>query len=826
MRRTQFPIALFILSLAIAPLFPNAQAQQFELRQQLQPVHVSTSGLWPDEDQVVHRTPELMRSEEGRAALAEIKMLKERGLLRKGGNRNSASLTPGTEKSFQLLDLASCSEPGGCQYFNETFTLVASESRFNIWIANPDLASNGGKLVESDWNEFAVALGTSTPAGSWNPNMGIIEIDESVFGPPSDIDGNGKVDVLVHDIKDQFDPANGVGLFTAGYFSPADLTNNNKADIIHLDTYPSIYNAAGDRRASEFVLQTLAHEYQHLIFAVSNGGGDLTFLNEGLSEWAEAVNGYAPRNITYLSEVGEIARPLLDWREDSNQAYGGPQGQDYQRAGLFHHYLAERLSTEMVGSLSRSDGDGVGNYVKMFTDNHLDPSLLRDMVQGFHTANLVNDHALSPTYGYDSSFRSGIKASAFQTIDGSQTNSSTSNGNLNAGAVRYVKWSQVGSFTIDITASTGADRLMPVLLLKPAFGTMQRVFPEVGGEPTAVSGNFEEVYIVLPDVDLTRSPASAPTTYSINASWQDFSGSTQFESVVYEAGEVATDNGALIGYALGGNLSISLPPESQFANVFEIPEGGALTSVDVSLLFFDSLNGASPTSSVRDFTLNIYDDQDGEPGDLIISNDLSWTTAVDFTDFNFQTVDLSDDMAILENYQGRIYVSLADAGSDDNHVFMPFFNQDFTGPDSPSYMYTQFSNSGLGWASFDGVRDGSGNSIFEGYVLPIRATVDLVGGVTDTETNQTLPETLTLRQNYPNPFNPSTNIAFSVPTTSDVNVQVFDLLGRNVATLVNGTLPAGQHEVTFDASDLPSGLYLYTITAGSQRMSRTMTLIK
>jgi hypothetical protein len=89
-----------------------------------------------------------------------------------------------------------------------------------------------------------------------------------------------------------------------------------------------------------------------------------------------------------------------------------------------------------------------------------------------------------------------------------------------------------------------------------------------------------------------------------------------------------------------------------------------------------------------------------------------------------------------------------------------------------------------------------------------------------------MPRTLALHQNYPNPFNPSTQIHFSLPQTSNVQLQVFDLLGRNVATLVDGPMASGQHQVSFDASDLTSGLYLYTITAGTQRISRTMTLIK
>ncbi|MDE2995951.1 MAG: T9SS type A sorting domain-containing protein [Bacteroidota bacterium] len=821
MRRLSYLLSVSILSLFLSAMIaPKSHAQRVELKQQPHEVHIGPASVLTDDLQVRHRTPELMNSPEGQAALAEYRRLKESGQLSKNDGSASA-FTPGDERSFQLLDFTTCTASSGCQYFSETFTLMVSESRFNLWIANPDLATNGGRLVESDWQEFALALGTSTPQGSWNPSMGIIEIDESVFGPPSDIDGNGKVDVLVHDIKDSFDPGAGNITFTAGYYSPSDLTNGNQADIIHLDTYPSIYGSDGSRRGSEFVLQTIAHEYQHLIFAVQHGGGDLTFLDEGLAEWAEAVNGYAPRNISYLAEAGELTRPLLDWRDGFNEPYGGSLGQDYQRGGLFHHYLAERLGTELVGAIARSDGSGVGNYTKLMTDNFLDVSFLRDLIQGFHAANLINDQTLSPSYGYESAFRASIGATGFQTIDGSLASSSSTNGNLNPGAVRYLRWSQVGEFTLNIGASAGADLMMPLLFYRPAFGIMQQAFPEVGGEPLTVSGNFEEVYLVLPHVDiLTSSPAS----FSVDASWAAFSGSAQFENVSYDNGEAALSSGSLIGYGLGGNLQASLPATTEFANVFDIPEGGALSSVDVSLLFFENLNGVAVTSSVRDFTLRVYDDQSGSPGNLILEKELAWSSGASTPQLTFQTVDLSGDRGVLQNYQGRVYVSVSDAGSDDNHVFLPFSNVQVN--DSPSFMYFDFSNSGLGWAPFDGITDGNGNGVFDGLVVPIRAKINLVGGATDTELESTLPQTLALQQNYPNPFNPSTQIRFSLPQTSNVQLQVFDLLGRNVATLVDGPMAAGQHEVTFDASDLTSGLYLYTIADGTQRISRTMTLIK
>lgn len=88
------------------------------------------------------------------------------------------------------------------------------------------------------------------------------------------------------------------------------------------------------------------------------------------------------------------------------------------------------------------------------------------------------------------------------------------------------------------------------------------------------------------------------------------------------------------------------------------------------------------------------------------------------------------------------------------------------------------------------------------------------------------PGSYVLSQNYPNPFNPNTSIAFELPAQANVSLAVFDVLGRQVAELANGAFPAGAHSVSFDASGLPSGLYIYRLDAGDKSMARTMTLVK
>ena len=96
---------------------------------------------------------------------------------------------------------------------------------------------------------------------------------------------------------------------------------------------------------------------------------------------------------------------------------------------------------------------------------------------------------------------------------------------------------------------------------------------------------------------------------------------------------------------------------------------------------------------------------------------------------------------------------------------------------------------------------------------------------TSVETDE-IPVLFSLGQNYPNPFNPSTVIGYQLPVSSEVSIEVYNLLGRRVATLVNERKPAGHHNVTFDASGLSSGLYVYRIQAGEFVQTRKMMLVK
>ena len=130
---------------------------------------------------------------------------------------------------------------------------------------------------------------------------------------------------------------------------------------------------------------------------------------------------------------------------------------------------------------------------------------------------------------------------------------------------------------------------------------------------------------------------------------------------------------------------------------------------------------------------------------------------------------------------------------------------------------TQFTVNGTFTHRFD---YGDGGVILR-YVVGATASVDI-----EAVDDGTLPLRVALHDAYPNPFNPSTSIQFDLPDMQAVSIEVFDILGRSITKLVNGTLPAGYHQVNWDASGLGSGSYLVRLVSGNVVQTRTIVLIK
>jgi len=108
---------------------------------------------------------------------------------------------------------------------------------------------------------------------------------------------------------------------------------------------------------------------------------------------------------------------------------------------------------------------------------------------------------------------------------------------------------------------------------------------------------------------------------------------------------------------------------------------------------------------------------------------------------------------------------------------------------------------------------------------PLSITLER-GTLVSAEAAPGLPETFALRENYPNPFNPTTTFQFDLPEPARVRLDIFDTVGRKVATVVSGQLPAGTFQQVWEAGNLPSGLYVARLQAGTFRAARTLVLVK
>jgi hypothetical protein len=137
-------------------------------------------------------------------------------------------------------------------------------------------------------------------------------------------------------------------------------------------------------------------------------------------------------------------------------------------------------------------------------------------------------------------------------------------------------------------------------------------------------------------------------------------------------------------------------------------------------------------------------------------------------------------------------------------------------------------NNGTNSNPFTLTAPGAGNYIVNaGLKSPLvwdSASVSLT--VTSVEGNPNNPGQFILYENYPNPFNPSTTIRYSIPESSFTTLIIYDALGNIVSNLVNETKSAGTYEVVFNASELTSGIYFYTLQSGSLKETKKMILTK
>ena len=252
-----------------------------------------------------------------------------------------------------------------------------------------------------------------------------------------------------------------------------------------------------------------------------------------------------------------------------------------------------------------------------------------------------------------------------------------------------------------------------------------------------------------------------------------------------------------------------------------------LTKQSAIVEFYETAAGvwdAKIVAQVHDKTLfdnNLFDPGIGQQGPSIMmaSNSardffaIHWTlgspeTADTLADLYYSTRALGD-----ANWSASTNLTQTNGMNEDGAHLAPYMA---TTPDGKDWIFSMYwyEAGATGYLSDAGLPHVI-------YVAPVT-----VRTATDVEGDITKNYSFDLQQNYPNPFNPSTSIKYTIAERSNVSIKVFDMLGKEVATLINSEKESGSYEVNFNASDLASGLYIYTINAGNFTSSRKMMLLK
>lgn len=296
-----------------------------------------------------------------------------------------------------------------------------------------------------------------------------------------------------------------------------------------------------------------------------------------------------------------------------------------------------------------------------------------------------------------------------------------------------------------------------------------------------------------------------------------------------ETGIVVIDNVSLV---LGGSGGTGEVPEPAVAAPTP-PDRAPENVISLFSNAYANINVTAWSTAWSEGTTNtdiVVEGDDVKRFDIVNFNGIQLENSIDLTDFTHMHIDywVADALTGGEVFNPKL----------SNHGNLPA-----TAGETSAIEFTNPVTTSQDWVSLDvalddftvaGGASAARDKIFQ-IVLNAAGTMDVVyidnfyfykETATSIDDLETLPEKFVLDQNYPNPFNPSTNITYNLPVSGEVTLDVFNIQGQRVATLVSGFKNAGSHLVRFDATNLASGVYTYRLVTERSVQVRKMLLIK
>ncbi len=355
-----------------------------------------------------------------------------------------------------------------------------------------------------------------TPSGSVNPNKGILVNELEIFGEVPDVDKNGKLFVLLIDVRDGYEP--GVSeTYVAGYFDPLDQNKNkgNYSDIIYIDTNPANTN-------DKSTLSVVAHELQHLIHYNYDVDED-TWLNEGLSELAPRILGFPVRS--FAPFLHDTNRPLNNFDDSIT---------DYTKVALWTFYFYKRFGIDMIKPLVKEKTNSLQSYEEVLKDFGFSGIKKEDLLKDWFIANLINDPSLEDgKYGYGNAVIPEVLSDHFSA---NFTQGENISDELYSTAAEYIQFYSGKDISFEMTHAFSSQ--FCVALIKHATNP-EIMISEPCPSPFSFSDSlfgitYEKITFIPFSTSIKSSPETTDFTYSASGK-----GGYEEEEIAYDGDSVS-----------------------------------------------------------------------------------------------------------------------------------------------------------------------------------------------------------------------------------------------------------------------------------------------
>jgi hypothetical protein len=479
---------------------------------------------------------------------------------------------------------------------------------------------------------------------------------------------------------------------------------------------------------------------------------------------------------------------------------------DYSRATLWLLYLTEQVGDQLLINLVQNQLRGEDGVRGALSNSNSLLSFEQHLLN-WNIANLLNDKYFHPLYGYDYPVSGSPRGRIFSNPDASFTENIRQYGSL------FVHFnSPAKDFKFRVNSNAGGLDVKMVAIGKDQIKIENIPIGILYEEPNFVA-MYDKIVIVITNANNTISDCI-------------FSSSGVL-ALLDE--EIAYDN---------GTPQIIAPSQIEYLFTSAYPYGGwavkfypryeqnILKKFRLSVGFDQEVEGgiAGPNAPRR-FEVHVWkSNSDSLPGEDLINPFMYQSYR---TELSRDFIDIS-----LENYKEELTNLSAP-------VFVGFLEDDMyptglavnnaSSPQNYSFIRGAMQSDPLRWQPLSNLSM-VGISL-RGWNVMMRATFTYLLTTGVEVTVEELPCNYSLSQNYPNPFNPSTTIEYSLPNSENVKIEIYDLLGRLVKTLVNETKIAGKYSVIWNGEDnsgktVSSGVYLYRLYSGSQIITKKLNLIK